>query len=132
MQSTLKTRSVNVSGQDFNISSLNVRQFADLMDARKQLYGEAATAAEIMAKNVPSMDMLTLEAKYIVAVSLNNAAKGNGSQEPPITGEEVLDALDHDTFRGLVSEIMGFIGLKVEQKGPQAVAKSGESQAAAS
>lgn len=124
----LKTKTVTVDGENFNIGSLSVRQFAALQDERKKLYGDAGTAEEIMAKDVPMASMLSLEANFIVVPSLNNYAKQN-NQEPNRNGDEILDGMEHTTFRKLVNEIMLFMGLAVPAPGGATVAP-GESQAA--
>ena len=145
----LKQTKVTIHGQDFDIASLNVRQFGALMDARKTLYGDAGTAKEIMEKNVATEDMLNLEATFIVVPSLNNAARltqsnvkqlrgaetfadAPGGPAPALvwTADRLLDELDHQTFRDLVTEIMKFIGLRVETDPVKAAAQEGESLAA--
>lgn len=133
----LKTKEVEVDGQKFVIGSLSVRQYGAMMEARQNLYGDATSAEEIKAKNLPLGDMLKMEAEFVIAPSLNNAAKQqqNGESITPWTAESILDGMDNATFRGLVNEIFRLIGIKVAEagtdaaRGPQLVAP-GESQAA--
>lgn len=131
----LKTKTVEIGEQKFVIASLSVRQYSQLQDARSQLYGDATSAEDIMAKAIPLSKVIEMEANYVVLPSLDNASKQvdgvNGSGQ---TADKIMDELDNDTFRFLVREILTLIGVRLETAptpGPRAVAPGENSGAAA-
>lgn len=133
----LKTKNVTIEGQDFHIASLSVRQYGAMMEARRGLYGDAATKEDMLAKNIPVDAMLKMEAEFVIVPSLNNASKQAGGTNGAAskTADQILDEYDNATFRGLVNAIFDLIGIKVEPgteaaRGPQLV-NAGEPQAAA-